>query len=208
MEKGTKIIYITGNHDEFLREIGNSKFGNLQIVNEYFLQLSNEKIWIFHGDLIDSVIHRTKWLAKLGAFSYGVITIINKAINQALYFLGLKQVMLYKKMKTVFVSHSRESSGFEEKLLRLATHKRVTTVICGHTHSPVDKRLFSEKHSIRYLNSGDWVESFSAVEYENNNWYLRFFNANDIPEKDADDYVIHNSKELFNNIKIQLALLN
>src|SRR5690606_29899168 len=99
LEKGVNIVYITGNHDEFLRKFKGSEMGNLKIVNQLVLEMDGQKTWIFHGDIFDNVIHQSKWLAKLGAATYGFLTLVNKAFNSVLLFLGVEEVIIYKSIK-------------------------------------------------------------------------------------------------------------
>lgn len=96
MEKGAQVVYITGNHDEFLRKITHVQIGNLKIVNQLVLDLNGKKTWIFHGDIFDNTIHRSKWLAKLGAAVYGLLTLVNKAVNLILKGLKRPEIIIYK----------------------------------------------------------------------------------------------------------------
>lgn len=217
MEKGIKIIYITGNHDEFLREMGNLTLGNLQIVDQITLELNNEKTFIFHGDIIDTVIHKAKWLAKIGAAAYGFITILNKAVNSILKFLHFDSVIIYKKIKDLFGADNTNNSKFEKKLAQLAAYKNVDTIICGHTHIPLDKQLDFEGKTVRYINCGDWVENFTAAEYSKGAWSLCNYSATyKTKEKDfvisedfdAEDIVIPSKKELYQTLFEQLAFPN
>lgn len=217
MEKGTKIIYVTGNHDEFLREMGNMTLGNMKIVDQVTLELNDKKTFIFHGDIIDTVIHKAKWLAKIGAAAYGLITIINKAVNSILKCLRFDSIILYKKIKHLLGTDKTNKSKFEKKLARLACYKEVDTVICGHTHIPLDKQLKHENKSIRYINCGDWVENFTSVEYENGEWKLcnhaEAYNKTGTENKDAEDLevediAIPSKRELYETLFRQLAFPN
>ncbi|WP_347838614.1 UDP-2,3-diacylglucosamine diphosphatase [uncultured Draconibacterium sp.] len=212
MEKGTEVVYVTGNHDEFLRELGNSTLGKLRIVDQITLTLNQQKTLIFHGDIIDSVIHKAKWLAKLGAASYGMITMLNKAINSLLKVLNINSIILYKTIKDWLGAQNTEKSRFENKLAKLAYDKNIDTVICGHTHIATDKILYCNNRAIRYINTGDWVENFTAAEYENGQWSLCCYaSANKILEKnepEPEEFVIPTKKELYATLFNQLVFNN
>ncbi|WP_297091102.1 UDP-2,3-diacylglucosamine diphosphatase [uncultured Draconibacterium sp.] len=212
MEKGTEVVYVTGNHDEFLRELGNSTLGKLRIVDQITLTLNQQKTLIFHGDIIDSVIHKAKWLAKLGAASYGMITMLNKAINSLLKVLNIKSIILYKTIKDWLGAQNTEKSRFENKLAKLAYDKNIDTVICGHTHNASDKVLHYNNKTIRYINTGDWVESFTAAEYENGEWSLCCYApVNKILEKnepEPEEFAIPTKKELYATLFNQLVFNN
>lgn len=209
MEKGTEVIYITGNHDEFLRKFENTTLGKLKVLNQLTLNLDGKKTWIFHGDIFDSVIHKAKWLAKTGAAAYGLITMINKGLNVILRFLHTDNVILYKKIKDLFGRSKPEMSWFEREIAHLACDKDIDTVICGHTHIPLDKTLVHEDKQIRYINCGDWVENFSAAEYEKGAWNLLDFSPeNSTEELEADELVIPDKKELYEAVFNQLVFTN
>lgn len=84
MEDGTRIIYVAGNHDEVLRCFAGISLGSFSMVNKVVLNLDGQKTWIFHGDVFDGVMHRVKWLAKLGAYGYGILTIVNKLVDKVI----------------------------------------------------------------------------------------------------------------------------
>ncbi len=204
--KGVKIVYITGNHDEFLRKFNHTRMGNLQIVNQLTLELNGQKTWIFHGDIFDHIIHRAKWLAKLGAATYGLLTIINHSINVLLRLLEIKELIIYKSMKQKLIKEKPELSDFEQAVSRVAAEKGCKTVICGHTHEPKDKLFIGEKTLVRYMNCGDWIENFTAAEYDHGKWNLFHFNE-DEEEQIADDPDIPNSKEIFQSLFRELAIV-
>ncbi|MDX8338622.1 UDP-2,3-diacylglucosamine diphosphatase [Draconibacterium sp. IB214405] len=212
MEKGTEVVYVTGNHDEFLRELGNTTIGKLRIVDQITLNLNNRKTLIFHGDLIDNVIHKAKWLAKFGAAAYGLVTLFNKLINLLLKTLRVNNIILFKWLKELFGNSHKENSKFETKLAKLAYDKDVDTIICGHTHIAVDKVLLYNNRLIRYINTGDWVENFTAAEFENGNWtlcnYAEIFKAVEANDTEPEDFVLPSKKELYAALLNQLAFNN
>lgn len=177
MENGTRVIYVAGNHDEVLRRFTDIKFETLSVVNKVVLTLDNNKTWIFHGDIFDVVMHHSKWLAKLGAAGYGLLTVINKSVNLLLSLFGHKRISLAKKIKDkIKGGNGEEVSKFEKTVADLAIGKGYKYVICGHIHRPAHKKVTSAKGTITYLNSGDWVENMTALEYENGEWRLKYWN--------------------------------
>jgi len=185
MEKGTRVIYITGNHDEFLRKFSGTKVGLLEIANQFIFEHNGNRTWIFHGDIFDKVIHKSKPLAKFGAALYGLLTIFNKLINLFLIPFGKKEMIIYKVLKKNFVREKRTPSKFEKQLAESASAQGYQTVICGHTHIPKTKMLNIDGKSIQYINCGDWVEHLTAAEFYNNEWYL--YSHNETEEESAVD---------------------
>jgi UDP-2,3-diacylglucosamine pyrophosphatase LpxH len=170
MERGTKVIYVAGNHDEVMRRFSGIKLGNFSFVNKVVLNLDGKKTWIFHGDVFDVFMHHSKWLARLGAKGYGILTIMNKLVNGFLAFFGKKRLSISKSIKERVKSSGNAISRFERTVAGLGVDKGYDYAICGHIHTPADKLIDTEKGQIRYLNSGDWVENMTALEYENGAW--------------------------------------
>ena len=206
MEKGTQLYYITGNHDEFLRKFIPAQIGNLKIVNQLMLELDGNKTWIFHGDIFDHIIHQSKWLAKLGAASYGLLNLINNALNQLLKLLGLREIIIYKSIKKRLVKDHTNLSGFEKSIGVTAISQGYQTVICGHTHFPKEKMITINENRVHYLNCGDWVEHFSATEYNNGSWQLYFHEGQDDEQTDEPD--IPEKKQLYQSLVKELVYPN
>ncbi|HCE56685.1 MAG TPA: UDP-2,3-diacylglucosamine hydrolase [Prolixibacteraceae bacterium] len=207
MEKGTRIFYITGNHDEFLRRFEKIQIGNLQILNQLVLELDGKKTWIFHGDIFDEVIHETKWLAKIGAASYGLITLINNALTPVFGFFTQKEIILFKSIKNGLTKEKPEPTVFEQKIGEVAVKQGYPTVICGHTHVPKDKFIPTENFAIHYLNCGDWVENFTAAEYESGKWSLYYYTETD-EEFPNDEPDIPEGKQLYQSLIKELVFTN
>lgn len=207
LEKGIRIFYITGNHDEFLRKFNGSEMGNLRIVNQLILELDGQKTWIFHGDIFDHIIHRAKWLAKLGATVYGFLTLINKGLNSMLRMLRLKEVIIYKNIKKWLVKEKPKLTRFEQEISKVVSSKNYQTVICGHTHVPKDKWIMNNENGFHYINCGDWVEHLTAAEYRNGKWQLFHF-IDDKDDSAIDDNDIPDKKELYKSLLHELAIAN
>jgi UDP-2,3-diacylglucosamine pyrophosphatase LpxH len=207
MEKGVQVYYVTGNHDEFLRKFAPITIGNLTIVNQLVLDLDGLKTWIFHGDIFDSTIHGKKWLAKFGASLKGFLSLLNRLINQVLLFFGKNEVILYKSIKYRLIRDKLNLSATESKILNAALTQGYQTVVCGHTHVPKEKEVTVSEKTVRYLNCGDWVEHFTAAEYNHGEWSL-FFQNNLEEELQPDESDIPNELQLHQLISKEFACLN
>ena len=208
IEKGVRVVYITGNHDDVFRKFNNTKLGNFSIVNQLELDINGQKTWIFHGDVFDHIIHHSPWLAKLGAAAYGFLTLFNKFINVFLKLFSGKEMILYKSMKDRISKRKSVLTNFEKAIANAAISKGIDLVICGHTHVPVDKTVITEKGSVRYINCGDWVEHFSAAECIKGEWSLNYFYSEEEEDVDSpgDELFIPDKKQLYKSIIEELAV--
>ena len=208
VEKGMKVVYITGNHDDVFRKFNNTQLGNFSIVNQLELNVHGQKIWIFHGDVFDHIIHHSPGLAKLGAAAYGFLTLFNRFINVILKAIGGREMILYKSMKDRITKRKQVLTNFEKAIANAAVSKNADLVICGHTHIPVDKYIHTEKGSVRYINCGDWVEHFSAAECVDGEWSLNYFKGEVEDENDSpgDELYIPDKKQLYKSIVEELAV--
>lgn len=170
--KGTQVYYITGNHDEMLRKFSDSKVGNFSIIDKLVLNLDGRKAWIFHGDVFDSSVQHAKWIAKLGGLGYDYLILLNRFINWCLNKIGKEPYSFSKKIKSGVKSAVKFISDFEETASDLAIENNYDYVICGHIHEPKIIEKKNKKGSTRYLNSGDWVENLTALEYNKKRWKL------------------------------------
>ncbi len=168
-EYDTEVIYLRGNHDDFLENLVPLELGNISVLQDYILESGSHRFFVTHGDVFDSVTTKMEWLAKLGDVSYTVLLRFNSIYNkirsrQGKPYFSLSQAIKHKVKQAVsFIS------GFERMLTDLARSKRCDGVICGHIHYPEDRVI----DDIRYLNSGDWVESMSALlEDDEGNWRI------------------------------------
>ncbi|MBN2634218.1 MAG: UDP-2,3-diacylglucosamine diphosphatase [Bacteroidales bacterium] len=172
-KKQTNIIYLRGNHDDFLEKILPFQFISLSILREYY-HISNEKKYlVIHGDIFDHITSNVRWLAKLGDLGYTILLMINKVYNNRRLKRGKSYYSISKVIKHKVKRAVSYISGFEEKLIKLARSKGCDGVICGHIHHPA----IIDKDNITYMNSGDWVESLSAlVETEEGDWKIVYYN--------------------------------
>ena len=172
LSKGTTVYYITGNHDEMLRKFKGFQLGNFKIVNKLVLSIDNKKTWIFHGDVFDVTMKHSKWLAKLGGKGYDLLILINTFINWVSKLLGYGKLSLSKKIKNSVKSAVKFINHFEEIASDIAIDNKYDNVICGHIHQPEIKEITNQKGKTTYLNSGDWIENLTALEYKNKQWSL------------------------------------
>ncbi|MDP2687086.1 MAG: UDP-2,3-diacylglucosamine diphosphatase [Aequorivita sp.] len=170
--KGTKVYYITGNHDEKLRRFSDTKMGNIQIIDKLLLNLDGKKVWFFHGDVFDASIQHAKWIAKLGGWGYDFLILFNRFINYFLEKAGREKYSLSKKIKNSVKSAMKFIDDFERTATDLAIDNEFDYVVCGHIHQPCMRKIITPKGSCEYLNSGDWVENLTALEYNNERWSL------------------------------------
>ncbi|MAW93794.1 MULTISPECIES: UDP-2,3-diacylglucosamine diphosphatase [unclassified Leeuwenhoekiella] len=187
--KGTKVYYITGNHDEKLRKFSPVELGNISVLDKLVLNLDGKKAWIFHGDVFDASIQHTKWIAKLGGWGYDFLIVLNSFINFCLTRLGRPKYSLSKKIKNSVKKAVSFVSDFEETAAELAIENQFDYVICGHIHQPQMRTVSTEKGSCLYLNSGDWIENLTALEYHNKTWSLMEYEKQNLALAQEDDSV-------------------
>jgi UDP-2,3-diacylglucosamine pyrophosphatase LpxH len=168
----TKIIYLPGNHDEMLRKFSGFRIGGFRIDNKAVLKLNGKKAWIFHGDVFDVTMQYSKWLAKLGAIGYDSLILINTIVNWLLIKLGREKISLSKRVKDSVKSAVKFINDFEKTAADIAIENKYDYVICGHIHQPELRKIQTEKGEVIYLNSGDWVENLTALEYDGTNWKI------------------------------------
>ena len=200
---GTKVSYVTGNHDELLRKFSNTTIGNISIVNKLLLNLDGKKAWIFHGDVFDMSIQKAKWIAKLGGYGYDMLIVLNRWINWYLQKRGKERYSFSQKIKNNVKTAMKYISDFEKTAVKLAIRNNYDYVICGHIHQPKIENITTLKGSTTYLNSGDWIENFTALEYRLKRWKLYQYSEDKlipfIPDEDLKDLDI---KELIAAITI------
>jgi len=177
LTKGTEVIYITGNHDEMLRKFVGFKLGSFTIENKVVLNLNGQKVWVFHGDVFDVTMQYSKWLAKLGAIGYDTLILLNTFVNFILKTFGKGKISLSKRIKDSVKSAVKFIDDFESTAADIAIDNDYDYVVCGHIHHPQMRKVKTEKGEVMYLNSGDWIENLTALEYNNNNW--RIYNYTD-----------------------------
>jgi UDP-2,3-diacylglucosamine pyrophosphatase LpxH len=172
LSKGTKVTYLTGNHDEMLRKFAGFRLGNFQIANKKVIQLGGRSAWIFHGDVFDVTMQYSKWLAKLGAIGYDTLIVLNTFVNFILGVFGKGKISLSKRIKDSVKQAVKFINDFEKTAADIAISNGYDYVVCGHIHQPEMKTIATEKGEVVYLNSGDWIENLTALEYDKGEWRI------------------------------------
>ncbi len=180
---GVKVYYITGNHDETLRRFDGFRLGSFEIVNKVVLDIDGKKGWFFHGDVFDVTMQHSKWLAKLGGVGYDTLIMINTAFNWISETLGYGRLSFSKKIKNSVKSAVKFINDFETTAAEIAIDNHYEYVICGHIHQPEMKVIQSDKGETIYLNSGDWIENLTALEYNNYQWKLYEYEKDELAQK-------------------------
>lgn len=201
--RGTSVYYITGNHDETLRKFAGMKIGNIQIVNKLELSLAGNRTWFFHGDIFDVLMQNSRWLEKLGSTSYDFLVLLNLLVNYFSRILFHRKISLSQRIKDNVKSAVKYISQFEKTAARLAIRKNFDSIVCGHIHKPEIKQITVDKSSVQYLNSGDWVENLTSLEYDHGQWILYRYkddvsDGNDIATDERSMNILDlNNKEIF-----------
>jgi UDP-2,3-diacylglucosamine pyrophosphatase LpxH len=194
LSKGTTIYYITGNHDEMLRKFNGFSLGQFHIVNKLVLNLDAGKAWLFHGDVFDTAMKHSKWIAKLGGKGYDLLIALNTLVNWVSEKFGRGRVSLSKKVKDSVKGVLKYVNNFEETAAEIAIENGYDFVICGHIHQPALKQISVKQGKVMYLNSGDWIENLTALEYNEGNWILKRYDEKDYLKNHS---ALRNHKENF-----------
>lgn len=187
VSNGVPVHYLTGNHDEMLRKFDDFHLGSFNIKNKLVLELGEERAWIFHGDVFDVTMQYSKWLAKLGAIGYDTLILLNSFVNWVLTLLKREKMSFSKKVKASFKNAVKFINSFEQTAAELAIDKGYQFVICGHIHQPEIRTISTDKGSVTYLNSGDWVENLSALEYHNGEWLIYKYDPKNFADKHLEE---------------------
>lgn len=158
LSKDKEIIWISGNHDEFLRKYTPIELGNIKVVDEFV----ENGIWFCHGDKYDGIV-KMHWLGVLGSVGYDLAIVIDRFLKKF-----NKKTSLSKYLKDNVKAAVSFLVDYESEMCRQAKKRNCHTVVCGHIHTPSDKII----NGIRYINTGDWVENCSSVVYEMENYIL------------------------------------
>ena len=160
-ENGTKVIYIRGNHDDFLKPFVPFKMNNIEIVRKYVhTGIDGRKYFCFHGDVLDFVIMKVRWLAVIGGWSYDFVIRLNTLYNFIRRKLNLPYHSLANDIKQSVKGAINFVSDFEENAKGLTKQKGYDVAVCGHIHQP---KLDSD-----YMNTGDFCENTTCIveDYE------------------------------------------
>jgi UDP-2,3-diacylglucosamine pyrophosphatase LpxH len=209
MSKGVKIYYIPGNHDEMLRKFTGWQLGSLKIVNKVVLDLPNDgKAWFFHGDVFDVTMQHSKWLAKMGAVGYDTLILINRLVNFiSENVFGKGKISLSKKIKNSVKSAVKFINSFEETAADIGISNQYKYVVCGHIHQPEMRNIQNHEGEIMYLNSGDWIENLTSLEYVNGAWSIYRFNHEQWKQEIENEEEEPDNQQLFDSLLEEFNLM-
>lgn len=174
LQHDTQIIYLRGNHDDFLDRVLPLRFANVSVLKDYVYTSGGKHYYVLHGDIFDHVTSSMKWLAKVGDVGYSLLMGFNRLYNRRRQRRGLPYYSVSQKIKQKVKASVSYISDFEKHLVEVARQKGCAGIICGHIHQ-ADKRTID---GILYLNSGDWVESMTALaEDYDGNWEILRYDA-------------------------------
>lgn len=203
---GTKVYYLTGNHDDLLRKFGELSFGLVHLRNKLIFQVDGKTHWVFHGDVFDASIQRARWLARLGGEGYDLLIRINRLINRTRGLFGFAPVSFASKVKKSVKGAVRYISDFEDTAIQLAAEKGYDYVVCGHIHRPQIREVTAGNgNKVIYMNSGDWIEHLTALEFAGGKWELYKYDALEfdvvsprlqVPERDSKIYTLKREEVL------------
>ena len=157
---GTKVRYITGNHDEFLRNYGALQFDTIEIVDEYRLRNKDgSEFLVIHGDQYDVITKYARWISTLGDVGYNLLLRMNVVVNKVRSMLGYDYWSLSKWVKDSVKQAVSYVGDFETTVASVCNERGYAGIICGHIHKAANRKV----GGVRYLNCGDWVESCTAI---------------------------------------------
>jgi UDP-2,3-diacylglucosamine pyrophosphatase LpxH len=160
---GTQMIYLRGNHDDFIRRLIPISLDRIELAEEHIHESADGKKYLcIHGDVFDTVTAKMRWLAILGDMSYQMLLNINRFYNRWRAWRGKEYFSLSQAIKGKVKQAVSFISRFEEHIQTLAQRRGCDGVMCGHIHKAEDRMM----GKVRYLNSGDWVESLTAIVEE------------------------------------------
>lgn len=205
--KGIPVYYLTGNHDETLRRFTNFDLGSFKLMNKVVLNIDGKKAWIFHGDVFDVTMQHSKWLAKLGAVGYDSLILINSLTNWFLTAIGRSKMSFSQKVKGKFKDAVKFINHFEQTAADLAVDKNYDYVICGHIHQAEIREIKGSisPQTVTYLNSGDWVESLTSLEYRQGKWTI-FDYQKAVFEEESSEEIQQEANELEGLINVKSLL--
>lgn len=204
--EGVEVHYLTGNHDELLRKFADMHLGTFHLQNKLVLELDGKKAWFFHGDIFDVTMQHSKWLAKLGAVGYDSLILLNSMVNWCLTLLGKQKMSFSQKIKAKFKDAVKFINQFEQTAADLAIEKGYHYVVCGHIHHPEITTIKNTEGEVVYLNSGDWVESLTALEYNDKEWRIVKYQAANFKEEEPDLGLFSDTEDLHRKLDINLLL--
>ncbi|HWY34139.1 MAG TPA: UDP-2,3-diacylglucosamine diphosphatase, partial [Nitrosopumilaceae archaeon] len=155
----TKVIYLRGNHDDFLEKILPISIPGIEVCKEYIYESNGKRYYVIHGDVFDIITTKFKFLSVMGGVAYDFLIWLNRKYNNYRAKSGKEEYSLSQAIKHKVKVAVSYMSDFENTLSEYAKKRGFDGVICGHIHHPEIKDI----NGVKYLNSGDWVESLTAI---------------------------------------------
>jgi len=203
------VYYITGNHDEMFRKFSGMKIGKLRILNDLKLELDGKRVWFFHGDIFDVVMQYSKWLSKLGAIGYDSLIWMNTKVNWLGRRLNFEPVSFSKRIKESVKGAVKYINAFEDSAAIVAARKGIDSIVCGHIHHPEMRPIKVGDQTVNYLNSGDWIENLTSLEYNLGQWKIFNYKRDFIEQPDVvpdfEKMVDTEVKVLFKNMLFEFS---
>lgn len=206
VSEGVQVHYLTGNHDEMLRKFDGMQMGSFHLQNKLILNLDGKKAWFFHGDIFDVTMQHSKWLAKMGAIGYDSLILLNSFVNWVLNAFGREKMSFSKKIKAKFKDAVKFINSFEQIAADLAIEKGYHYVVCGHIHQPEKREINTSNGTVTYLNSGDWVESLTALEYHEKEWTVFKYNHQDFVKEEPEEGLLSDAEDLKSKLDVNILL--
>lgn len=186
---GTIVYYLTGNHDDILRRFHPIDLGNIRLRNQLELKIQNKVYWFFHGDAFDASVLISPWLARIGGRGYDWLIRLNTWINRWRTSFGFEKISFAHRIKGSVKHAVKFISDFEKTAIGIGLKKGVNAVVCGHIHKPCIQEISINGAQITYMNSGDWVENMTSLEYRGGIW--RLYRHGSQQEADLDEFLSH-----------------
>ncbi|MDQ3017587.1 MAG: UDP-2,3-diacylglucosamine diphosphatase [Bacteroidota bacterium] len=186
---GTLVYYLTGNHDDVLRRFHAMDLGNIRLRDQLELRIQHKTLWFFHGDVFDASIFIAPWLAKLGGKGYDWLIRFNGFINRWRLYAGFEKISFAHKVKRSVKHAVKFVTDFEKAAIEGGFKKGVDAVICGHIHQPRIEVHNRDHQEVMYLNSGDWIENMTALEYKSGAW--RLYRHGEVMNAGLDEFLSH-----------------
>ncbi len=200
ISNGTDVHYVVGNHDESFRRFLNLELDGFKITNKLKLDIDGKKAWFFHGDVFDVTMQHSRWITRLGGFSYDALIFLNSSVNRILGVLGRDKLSFSKTIKNKVKAAVAYINKFEDTVGEIAIRNGYDYVVCGHIHQPCIKTIKNKNGAVEYLNSGDWIENLTALEYHDKTWKIFEYDSSSLKNQESEEEAYKDAKELFSEL--------
>ena len=200
ISNGTDVHYVVGNHDESFRRFLNLELDGFKITNKLKLDIDGKKAWFFHGDVFDVTMQHSRWITRLGGFSYDALIFLNSSVNRILGVLGRDKLSFSKTIKNKVKAAVAYINKFEDTVGEIAIRNGYDYVVCGHIHQPCIKTIKNKNGAVEYLNSGDWIENLTALEYHDKTWKIFEYDSSSLKNQELEEEAYKDAKELFSEL--------